>query len=266
MRLIGGRMTKIDAISKYSGSKARFADKVVDVIFEHDDGNRRILDICAGSGAVSLELRRRGVAPQRLTMIEAAHYGAVFDLMSKGRFSRKQMLAELDNLPSEPSAVQAYLEQLSREPVKVDVLLYRFLLLQSCAAMGKQVQYIGGAWSHAGFDSSRIQPDKSYRYVPPSAKRIMSRVDKYSKELYGVEVLNADATTVNYSVYRGAIIYIDPPYKNTAGYHYDLNLERLVKCLPDDCVILVSEAVPLSDDAQLVYRRHGRDEYVSRLR
>ena len=79
---------RLTAPCTYQGGKQRYARQIVDHIFEQGtiDTEATFYDVCCGSGAISVELINRGVAPERITMLDISTWGAFWNALGRGEF------------------------------------------------------------------------------------------------------------------------------------------------------------------------------------
>lgn len=259
---------KLKPFVNYQGSKRRIAYEVIDFILENDDGDRPIYDVCCGSGVIGMKLVERGVAPTRLTMIDAGLFGLVFQAIGNGSFDVDEYKALCDALPDDPALERDYLNDLYASYEHDRLLIYYFLLFQAATYRGTPIELVPK--SPATFrkfihhdDRQSFSYGHNYTIVPRPAL-IIDRMQTAARAMKGITGLRCKADAANYE--SGSIVYIDPPYQNTAGYLYDFNIYKFVATLPAGCDVYVSEAKPMSTVSWFIANLSGRDEYLSYFR
>ena len=179
-------------------------------------------------------------------MIDQGPWGMFWRAIGEGSFDLAAFRAHIRRLPTDPRHIKAYIETLHSTPVGPDAAQV-FLLLQACAIGGKAISITDGAWRRgAGFRDYWLPTAVSSRRSPvnpmmPMPATILDRVETIARRARGLIGICGDA-----SLYRppmGAVGYIDPPYRGTTGYPYDLDAIRVAMAFPSPC--WVSEALPL---------------------
>ena len=262
----------------YQGGKQRIADTILDHI---DFTNATsFVDVCCGSGAVSLALLNRGYDARQITMIDAGPWGAVWKSIGEGSFSLSTFREWLSSVPSEPRHIQAYLQDLSRQ-TETAGNIYVFLLLQAGSFGGKAIWMKGGRWQNTSFRGYWQPTATSNRQsvvnpMMPMPATIYERMAPVVEHAQGITGIHGNAEDV--SISSSSIVYIDPPYDKTTKYGHHLNLDimtqRGLRCYVSEGRPLTADAVVVSADrkkggisgnrkvANLEYLSCVRNEYV----
>lgn len=219
----------------YQGGKQRLAKQIVDIIFEQNEINEytKFYDLCCGSGAITLELINRGIHPSNITMVDKGVYGAFWNSVANNEFDLEIFKSEIDKLP-ELKDIQKYLQELSNQDVDNDKLVYHYLLLQSGSFGSKQIWIENNRWNNNSFRSYWLPTETSSRRSPvnpmmPMPKTLYDRVKDIVEYLGGsINAINSDISKIEWHFDENSIVYIDPPYKNTAGYGNDFDYEEFI--------------------------------------
>lgn len=241
----------------YQGGKQRVAAQIVDQLLEAAPGKNSIFyDLCCGSAAVSIELINRGVAPSRIFMLDISSWGALWTAIGSGTFDMKTFDRLLSDLPSDKRRFKAHMSALSALPVgKNEAELYP--ILQACSFGGKQIWHNGEGWVNAFFRSYWEPTKTSIRRSPanpmqPSPMELRRRIAALAEGMRGVTSLRANIMTVlKTQLPANAVVYVDPPYRDTTGYAYGFDLKSFVDCFrkTNDVSLFISEGKPLNDNA-----------------
>lgn len=219
----------------YQGGKQRLAKQIVDIIFEQNEINEytKFYDLCCGSGAITLELINRGIHPSNITMVDEGVYGAFWNSVANNEFDLEIFKSEIDKLP-ELKDIQKYLQELSNQDVDNDKLVYHYLLLQSGSFGSRQIWIENNRWKNNSFRSYWLPTETSSRRSPvnpmmPMPKTLYDRVKDIVEYLGGsINAINSDISKIEWHFDENSIVYIDPPYKNTAGYGNDFDYEEFI--------------------------------------
>ncbi len=219
----------------YQGGKQRLAKQIVDIIFEQNEINEytKFYDLCCGSGAITLELINRGIHPSNITMVDEGVYGAFWNSVANNEFDLEIFKSEIDKLP-ELKDIQKYLQELSNQDVDNDKLVYHYLLLQSGSFGSKQIWIENNRWKNNSFRSYWLPTETSSRRSPvnpmmPMSNTLYDRVKDIVEYLGGsINAINSDISKIEWHFDENSIVYIDPPYKNTAGYGNDFDYEEFI--------------------------------------
>jgi site-specific DNA-adenine methylase len=244
----------------YQGGKQRVAAQIVDLLLEAAPAsNSRFYDLCCGSAAVSVELINRGVDPSRIWMLDISSWGTFWSAIGSGSFNMDAFDEFLSRLPSGKRDYKAHMSALSALPVgEHEAELYP--LLQACSFGGKQIWRNGERWANACFRDYWEPTATSVRRSPanpmqPSPTELRRRISSLTQGMQGVTCLKADITSILHEhIPSNAVLYIDPPYKNTTGYAYSLDLKHFVRGFRElsEAPLFVSEGIPLNDNAVML--------------
>ena len=242
----------------YQGGKQRISRQVVDHILADgaDVDDTRFFDVCCGSGAISIELLNRGVAPDRIVMIDISSWGAVWSAIGAGTFDLGTLRGYIDQVPNDKLAIHAFATELAKEPASVDEI-YKYLILQACSFGGKQIWRDGDSWRNAFFRRHWLPTASSVRQSPanvmqPSPQGLYERLARLADAAAGVRGLQADVSVMlNQDYDARSIIYVDPPYSNTTSYGFNFDLGTFVTAVQakSSATIYVSEAAAVSPEA-----------------
>lgn len=248
-------MNKLEIPCAYQGGKSRLAKQIVDIIYKENKitDNTKFYDICCGSGAISIELINRGFNPNNITMIDNGEFGLFWQSIANDEFELDIFKKEINKLPSKEE-IQQYLKELNNKPINKELEVYHYLLLQ-CGSFGsKQIWEDKGKWMNNTFRSYWTPTETSNRRSPvnpmmPMPNTLYSRVENIVNQLSGIIV--ASKEDVFQTLYRldeewendngDVIIYIDPPYMNTAGYKDSFNIYELERRIFNNVPIYISE-------------------------
>lgn len=203
---------------------------------------------CCGSGAITLGLVQAGISPERITMVDVGGFGTFWGSISKNSFDLTYFKSLIDALPP-VDKLQSYLEQLSRESINPNLMVYHYLLMQSGAFGGKQIGIDQDKWTNTSFRSYWQPTETSKRRsvvnpMMPLPLTLYNRVELIVNQLGGKVIayhMTVEDFVYKYEIKTPAIIYIDPPYLNTTHYQTRLDIDKLLPCLPKDTPIYISE-------------------------
>jgi len=243
----------------YQGGKQRVAPEIVDRILSEAiqvDENTVFYDLCCGSGAYSLELINRGIRPNNIIMLDKSSWGTFWQAIGSGSFSMEEFGDLLERIPADKKLIKQFMLDLSAERIN-GTECYTYLVLQACSFGGKQIWRDGNTWKNAFFRDYWEPTATSVRKSPanpmqPSPKTLEARVAKLVESCRGITCIHDDIEIMlQIDIPENAIIYIDPPYRNTTGYAYGFDLDAFVGDLRSvtRAPIFVSEGFPLNDDA-----------------
>jgi hypothetical protein len=235
----------------YQGAKSRLASDIADVIVSSVGAvPQTFYEICCGSGAVSLTMVERGVAPEAITMVDCGPWGIFWREVGQGTFDCDSFAEWCARIPKDKDEVKTFMEDLAGKPAPKDAEAYVFLILQAGSFGSKAVGLSGHKWMSHGFRSYWMPTETSSRRYPvnpmmPMADEIMRRVKVIAQRMRGVTGIYAPGDTV--CPPPNAAVYIDPPYEGTTGYANgtpSLDSVGYAERCPAPCYI--SERRPLS--------------------
>jgi len=234
----------------YQGGKQRIAKIIIDYISPQP--TQAFYDLCCGSGSISIELVNRGHDIQKITMLDKSPWGLFWEMIGNDTFNLNKFTSYCNNVPKDKSQIKSYMQKLFNEPVNNDAV-YIFLLLQSSTFGGAAVWIEDGHWKKSGGFRNYWTPTAiSNRRHPvnpmmPLPNTLLERVKTICHKMKGIKGIYADINEIHPST---GIIYIDPPYNNTAFYGYTFDPIAYTKTINNECYI--SEGKPLSNTAFLI--------------
>lgn len=256
----------------YQGGKQRYSKQIIDIITRNSNEDSIFYDICCGSGAITLQLVNCGISPENIVMIDNSMWGCFWRSVGEGDFNLIRFKEILLSVPDDKNLIKSYVENIATK-VPDDDKVYYYLILQSCSFGGKQVDVIDSKWKHHGFRGYWQPTETSIRKSPvnpmqPNKDELLRRVSEIHDKCLGVKCINEDINTIDFKFKKEDIIYIDPPYMNSTGYNYNLNI--LEFCNRYDNIFYVSEKQKISDNAiclnlkgakgGVTAKKKGRDE------
>ncbi len=221
----------------YQGGKQRVANEIIDVIFansEEFNAETQFYDVCCGSGAYTVELLNRGIAPENITMIDISSWGVFWKAVCSGTFSVTKFSKMLDDIPADKNKIKQYMTELAKREIG-DNECYLYPILQSCSFGGKQIWREGDSWKNAFFRNYWEPTPTSKRQSPanpmqPSPRTLLSRITALTDACQGITCLNTDVSELfHLDVPKNAVIYVDPPYQDTTGYAYNFDLNEFIE-------------------------------------
>lgn len=206
------------------------------------DPEQEFVELCAGSGAVSLELISRGHNPCKITMVDAGPWGDVWRLVGAGELDLRALEVVCGEAPVDMKDIPAFLTELRDEiGPKHPLAPYAFLLMQAASYGGKPIYDKEGRWATYGFNND---------HWTPTPREMLRRVTNAVRRARGVTGIRGRVESM--CVPANAVVYFDPPYAGTARYG-SVSSGML---WGNPCY--VSERVPLNDSARrLVDRRRS---------
>lgn len=245
----------------YQGGKRRQAPEIVDLMLPDLLAREgRFYELCAGSGAVSLELLYRGFPASRMTMVDAGPWGDLWRAFGEGAFPLRTFKLLAARAAGYDSATrQAWLRSLVGVPTSPQSRLAVFLLLQGHSFGGIAVtESVEGVFDTPGL------------MLRPMAASCIEHTTRLARYVRGVTGRRCNVSEVDLS--DAACVYIDPPYVNTAGYgSLAVDIPALAARCP--APLYVSEGVTFEGASRTVKvdsvrtgylaRRDAPDEWVS---
>ena len=219
-------MIELKSPCAYQGGKQRLANDIVTELLQYADEKTIFYDVCCGSGAVFLELINRGIAPERIYVIDKGGFGYVWKAIAENTFDISYFQGRIVALPN-IAQIQGYLRTLSEEPVNEETLVYDYLLLQAGAFGSKWVGITDGKWTNNTFRSYWLPTISSNRKSPVNPmmpmpntllERVFNIIDVCGGKIHGYQG-KAEDYIDEINSKSNCIVYIDPPYKNTTGFN-----------------------------------------------
>lgn len=244
----------------YQGGKQRIAPQIVDYLLDaapHQDCH--FYDLCCGSGAISIELVNRGISPSRIHMLDISTWGTFWSAVGSGNFDMKLFDQHLKQLPNDKRKYKAHMAMLSARPfLETEIELYP--ILQANSFGGKQIWYNGTSWQNTCFRDYWEPTATSVRRSPanpmqPGPAELQRRIDDITKHMIGVKATKDDIVTIFDSTkLLDAVVYVDPPYKNTTGYGFDFDLDSFIRKFRSSypTPLFISEGIPLNENAKML--------------
>lgn len=252
----------------YQGGKQRLAKYIIDIIFERNTINKDTLfyDFCCGSGAITIELINRGINTENIIMLDISSWGKFWNEIGKGTFNLDRFEKYINNIPKDKSEIQKHMQDLSKLNANIDEE-YIYLLLQASSFGGKQIWKQDNKWCNTSFRNYWLPTETSSRRSPvnpmmPMPDTLLQRIKNIQKHCEGLICLNEDIHNIlNRNIKnKNAIIYIDPPYKNTTKYGFNFDIEKFIDELTKkiNIPIYVSEGYEFSN--QTIKLSKGREK------
>ena len=241
----------------YQGAKQRIADAIVSIIKQRDTS---YVDMCCGSGAVSIALRNAGVPADRITMVDCAEFGMFWEQIGTGDFDVSTFDAIISGLPKDRSRIQRVLnEYAGYDYSEVDFIPY-WLVMQAGAFGGKQIYLQDGLVKNASMRSFWQPTETSNRRSPvnpmgPMPPELQRRVHKIVEEMRGCNGILGRVEDFAFERYENerklsnVVVFVDPPYAGTTGYRAGFDYAAWLKQLdlPENYSVYVTDYVKHSD-------------------
>lgn len=253
-------MRKLEIPCAYQGGKARIATDIVNIILKGNKINEytKFYDLCCGSGAISIELVKRGISPENIVMVDKSPWGLFWQKIGSGEFNNDVFRIYIDDIPKDITKIKDYAKYLLSQPANdgtFDNLVYKFLILQACAFGSTATWVENNQWKKAGgLRNYWIPTATSSRKSPvnpmmPMPETLYKRVEMISSKMEGINGLCENVNEIE--IEKDSIIYIDPPYEGTAHYGYNLDYRAFIE-KHGDFTIYLSEGKRLSECSYLI--------------
>lgn len=238
--------------TSYQGGKARLAAVIVEKLLEKTKTGP-FYDLCCGSGAVSLELINQGVSPSNITMCDAGPWGLFWKEIGDGTFDLpllEKMVSELPDLIN----IKDYMQILAKQPAS-QATTQTFLLLQAASFGSKPIWIENDIWRNCSFRSYWQPTETSNRRSPvnpmmPLASTLVNRVKKIAEKCLGIKGIYGSIDTV--VILPEAVVYIDPPYKNTTPYGHSIDVVSFSLNIKNICLVSEGYQIPEADSFHLL--------------
>lgn len=239
----------------YQGGKQRISADIVDILLKDNkvDENTKFYDLCCGSGAISIELVKRGIKPYNITMLDASPWGLFWTKIGSMDFSISQFVDLVDRIPKDVSEIQSHIKKLSKQPANIDTE-YVFLLLQASSFGSKAIWLNDNKWQNTSFRSYWLPTETSKRRSPvnpmmPMPNTLLDRVIEISFQMAGVNGVNCNIQDfIDFD--ENSVIYIDPPYQDTTSYGFSFDIEAYVSKINKK--VYISEGHEMFDNGVLI--------------
>lgn len=230
--------------TSYQGGKARLASVIVEKLLEKSKTGP-FYDLCCGSGAVTLELINQGIDPSNITMCDAGPWGLFWKEIGEGSFDVSLLETMVAKLP-ELNSIKDYMQQLSKQPAS-QATTQIFLLLQAASFGSKPIWIENNIWRNCSFRSYWLPTETSNRRSPvnpmmPLPTTLVSRVKNLVEKCKGINGIHGSIETI--SIAPEAIIYIDPPYKNTTPYGHNIDVVSFSLSMKNICLVSEGYQIP----------------------
>lgn len=232
----------------YQGGKSRIANKIVGLLWQGPQSC--YFDLCCGSGAITIELLRRGAKPENITMVDAGPWGIFWEYICSGTFSLVKLAEELEKIPKDITQVKGYMDVLAKQPANIDTP-YVFIILQAASFGSKPIWIEDNKWINCSFRNYWLPKEGCNRKSPvnpmmPMPETIFSRIKEIVESgiFRNVKAICSDVKKVQ--ITQG-VVYIDPPYIGTTPYGFDFDVVAFANSIGNLCY--VSEGKPLSSKA-----------------
>ena len=239
----------------YQGGKQRLAKQICEILIENADETTKFYDFCCGSGAISIQLVNFGVKPENIIMCDASSWGVFWNAIGSGTFNIELFKQYIDDLPEDKFKYKEYFENLIKKPIEHEAELYT--ILQAASFGGKQITRNSEHWIASSFRSYWQPTETSNRKSPvnpmqPSPNELFSRVNALAFCMKGLKCYHSDVfEMLNLDIDSNSVVYIDPPYKNTAKYQHSLDYDKFIKVFKErfNVPLYISEGYAFNDKA-----------------
>jgi 16S rRNA G966 N2-methylase RsmD len=250
--------TELTIPCAYQGGKQRLAKDIVDIFYKENEINdeTKFYDLCCGSGAVSIEMVKRGFDPNNIIMVDKSPWGLFWKKVGNGEFSPEVFRFYIDDIPKDITKIKDHAQEIIKEPANdglFDNMVYKFLILQACAFGSSATWVENNQWKKAGGLRNYWLPTETSNRkshvnpMMPMPETLYDRVANICYRMDGVIGFYCDVSDIEIEN-NNSIVYIDPPYKNTSHYGFDLDYMTYIKRLKD-CKVYLSEGIKISDSA-----------------
>lgn len=253
---------KLKPPMSFQGGKQRVAKTLVDYI-KGDISNTNYIDLCCGSGAVSIELVNQGVPPSNITMVDSSDWGLFWWQISNGSFDLCWFEDIVAEIPKDKFLIKPHLESIAKErfDTECDHIPY-WLALQAGSFGGKHIWTEDGKFCNASFRNYWQPTETSSRRSPvnpmmPMPDTLLKQVKSLIVPMSPVKVFYDKVENLDFEYYDkhvrtedNVVVFIDPPYKGTTGYGCDLDYEGWLDSLnlPSNYSVWVTDYATHSDE------------------
>lgn len=243
----------------YQGGKQRLAKDIVDIIYKQNEINEdtKFYDLCCGSGAISIELIKRGVRPADITMVDKSPWGLFWERIGNSTFSSEVFEFYINDIPEDITKIKEYAQELLSKQANdglFDNAVYKFLILQACAFGSTATWIEDNQWKKAGGLRNYWLPTETSNRrshvnpMMPMPKTLLKRVEVIAAYMEGVNGFYGDVNDIE--IEPNAIVYIDPPYENMHHYGYDFDYMTFINKLKNK--VYLSEGKKVSENGFLL--------------
>lgn len=254
----------------YQGGKQRLAKQIVDIIYEDNNitDETQFYDLCCGSGAISIGMINNGFCDFNITMVDASPWGLFYQRVGDLTFSTDVFKLYIDDIPKDITKIKDYAEKMIKMQANdglFDNMVYKFLILQACAFGSTATWVEDNKWKKSGGLRNYWMPTpKSNRRSPvnpmmPMPNTLFERVENICSYMDGIKGIYGKVEDVE--ILNGSIIYLDPPYKETCDYGYDIDYMEYINNLlntKNNIKIYLSEGYPIYSANKQILLSTGR--------
>lgn len=248
---------KIKPPLSFQGGKQRVAKKIADIIVKE---GTQYVDLCCGSGAVSLGLVNNGVHPEDILMVDSSDWGDFWLQVSSGSFDMCWFEDIITNIPKDKSLIRPHLERYAKAGYEQgDDTCPIWLMLQAGSFGGKHIYTKNGKFCNASFRSYWQPTETSKRRSPvnpmmPMPNTLLRQVKVVVDTMSPIKALHGDVLDIDWDFYENSlrtkdnvIIFIDPPYEGTTGYGFNLDYVNWYKNLrlPSNYSLWITDYRPM---------------------
>ena len=234
----------------YQGGKQRLAPEIAKYLMQDTNSETIFYDICCGSGAISIELINRGIPAKNIVMIDKGCFGAFWYAISNKEFDMNIFENYVNQIPKDKNLIKPFMEELAKTDATIDEV-YKYILLQATSFGSKVIWRENNKWCNTSFRSYWQPTATSNRQSPtnpiqPNPTVLFQRINNIVKYMSNIKAFNDDAKILfGFNISSNSRIYIDPPYKNSTGYGFDLDILDYVSKLRKitNAPIFVSERI-----------------------
>lgn len=213
----------------------------------------KLLELCAGTGAVSLRAMRMPPFPVSRIGSKRGYADAILKRISP--YSGFSSATLVENDPDMSRILRALFKRPEDLADEVDAILHSAIdertVWESCRGLDDPasllVRMAGARGGIGGFKCAhRLRP---YSRVIPAS--LVKRIQKFSGcvDFCNIYHIHGDAESINPFYFdRGTVVYLDPPYSGRQGYKTKLGMpaeELAQKWASSGFEVYVSEAIPL---------------------
>ena len=253
----------------YQGGKQRLSSQIVDIIYKQNNINdeTKFYDLCCGSGAISIEIINRGFNGSNITMVDASPWGLFYKGVGDLTFSPDVFKMYIDDIPKDITKIKSYAKEMLNRQANdglFENMVYKFLILQACAFGSTAIWVENNKWRQGGLIDYWLPTETSNRKSPvnpmmPMPKTLFDRVESICANMDNVNGIYGMVEDVK--VEDGSIVYLDPPYKDTYGYGYNLDYSMYIKNMLENTngvTIYLSEGFPVEGAKESILLSKGR--------
>jgi site-specific DNA-adenine methylase len=248
---------KLKAPLSYQGGKTKIAPKIVDYILTQKNYDA-FVDVCCGSGAVSIEMFNREFPAENIYMFDGGPIGAFWQMVSEGSFDMDEFSDLINKIPKNKTEIKKYLESLSKiNFIYVGEVIYEYLILQAGSFGGKQIWDENGIFRNTSFRDYWMPTKTSNRKSPvnpmmPMPETLLTSIKNIVENMSCIRATHTLVENINFEFiakqHQNVCIYIDPPYAGTARYGLSLDIDFTIKRARKYGDVYVSEYKPYSDE------------------